>query len=73
MQQQAGFPGMPSAPGGAPFGAAPGPPQQDRRYVDLCLERNILGYPFDDNNMVLPNSVCNPEARMDPKYVLCMF
>ncbi|CAD5220590.1 unnamed protein product [Bursaphelenchus okinawaensis] len=72
-QQQ--YSGMPpqyqGTPQQGPYGAPPGMygdvPQQEKRYVDLMFERNLLGYPFDENVIRLPDTVCNPQTVMDPK------
>uniref|UniRef100_A0A1I7S4Z2 Protein transport protein Sec24-like n=2 Tax=Bursaphelenchus xylophilus TaxID=6326 RepID=A0A1I7S4Z2_BURXY len=46
-------------------------PQQERRYIDLMFERNILGFPFEENQMTLPESVCSPHVKVDPRVFRC--
>ncbi|KAI1703848.1 sec23/Sec24 trunk domain-containing protein [Ditylenchus destructor] len=71
---QNGFTNAPSPPG---MGA--GPPQmnnnmffnnqQSARFVDLMVERNLLGFDCDDNQFELPQVMVNPEVHCSPSYV----
>ncbi|VDN82098.1 unnamed protein product [Brugia pahangi] len=41
------------------------------RYVDLMQERDLLKYGTDDEEIALPPTVCNPDARCSPSIFRC--
>nr|CDP95043.1 BMA-SEC-24.2, isoform a [Brugia malayi] len=44
---------------------------QSTRYVDLMQERDLLKYGTDDEEIALPPTVCNPDARCSPSIFRC--
>ncbi|VDM08411.1 unnamed protein product [Wuchereria bancrofti] len=44
---------------------------QSTRYVDLMQERDLLKYGTDDEEIALPPTVCNPDARCNPSIFRC--
>jgi len=47
------------------------PFELERRYVDLSQEKNLFGYPLEDNHIALPSSVCSPNAVMNSSLFRC--
>ncbi|CAG9530556.1 unnamed protein product [Cercopithifilaria johnstoni] len=44
---------------------------QSTRYVDLMQERDLMKYGTDDEEIALPPTVCNPDARCNPSIFRC--
>ncbi|VDK65559.1 unnamed protein product [Onchocerca ochengi] len=44
---------------------------QSARYIDLIQERDLMKYGTDDEEIALPPTVCNPDARCSPSIFRC--
>ncbi|VDO31004.1 unnamed protein product [Onchocerca flexuosa] len=44
---------------------------QSAKYVDLIQERDLIKYGTDDEEIALPPTVCNPDARCSPSIFRC--
>ncbi|VBB27706.1 unnamed protein product [Acanthocheilonema viteae] len=44
---------------------------QSTKYIDLMQERDLMKYGTDDEEIALPPTVCNPDARCNPSIFRC--